>query len=351
MQLGFSEALYSSAVRLHRSLAGDIVLVSPQYTYLAISRPFSQRRLFQAQAYAAVESATPIYFALAPWRNPTNGHTRNILVLGVDPTKQVLNLPELSEELPRTRVLNRLLFDIDSRSEYGFENNALASGHHVPVELAQRRMFVDGTFALGTSFAVDGSVIASVDTFLDLFPYRRAGIIDIGIVRLRPGANVEAVRSELASRLPNDVEVLTKQGFIDREQAYWRQNTPIGYVFTFGVVMGLVVGAVIVYLVLFVNVAERLSEFATLKAIGFADRALLTVVLQQSLILAGTGFVIGLSICSGLYSLAAKATLLPLALSMPTAALVLGLTVLMCGVSGAAALLKVRAADPAEVFA
>jgi len=68
--------------------------------------------------------------------------------------------------------------------------------------------------------------------------------------------------------LPADVAVLTKAGFVAREQAYWRRNTPIGYVFTFGVVMGLVVGAVIVYLVLFVNVAERLPEFATLKAIG-----------------------------------------------------------------------------------
>jgi len=112
-----------------------------------------------------------------------------------------------------------------------------------------------------------------------------------------------------------------------------------------------VVGAVIVYLVLFVNVAERLPEFATLKAIGFTDRALFSVVLQQALILAAVGFAPGLLICRGLYMLTAAATHLPLDLTLATSTLVFALTLLMCGVSGAAALRKVRAADPAEVFA
>jgi putative ABC transport system permease protein len=151
--------------------------------------------------------------------------------------------------------------------------------------------------------------------------------------------------------LPPDVEVLTKAGFIAREQAYWRKNTPIGYVFTFGVVMGLVVGAVIVYLVLFVNVAERLPEFATLKAIGFTDRALFGVVLQQALILAALGFAPGMLMCCGLYTLTAHATHLPLELTFGTSGLVFALTLVMCCASGAAALRKVRAADPAEVFA
>jgi putative ABC transport system permease protein len=147
------------------------------------------------------------------------------------------------------------------------------------------------------------------------------------------------------------VEVLTKAQFMTREQAYWRQNTPIGYVFTFGVIMGLAVGAVVVYLILFVNVTERLPEFATLKAIGFADAALFGIVGQQALLLAVAGFVPGALICRGLYRLTAHATRLPLELTPGTGMLVFALTLLMCGVSGVMALRKVRAADPAEVFA
>jgi heterocyst specific transport system permease protein len=349
MQLGFSDALYASAVRLHQHLAADVVLISPQYSYLAISKPFSERRLQQARSHPDVASVTSLSFDLAPWKNPVTGHTRNILVIGVDPSTTPLQLPGLTEQLRRTRLPDTLLSDAASRPEYGIQPAALGAGHRLTAEVARRRIFVE--FDLGTSFAVDGNAVTGRSTFLRLFPYRQERLIDIGLVRLHAGSNPERVRVELAALLPSDVEVLTKAGFIAREQAYWRRNTPIGYVFTFGVVMGLVVGAVIVYLVLFVNVAERLPEFATLKAIGFADGALFSVVLQQALILAALGFAPGMLMCCGLYRLTAHATHLPLELTFDTSGLVFVLTLFMCCASGALALRKVRAADPAEVFA
>ena len=351
MQLGFSSALYASAVRLHEHLAADLVLINPHYTFLGISEPFTQRRLQQARSHAAVAAVAPLWFDLAPWKSPANGHTRNLLLIGVDPDTETLTLPGVPGQLPRTRVRDTLLFDTDSRPEFGFPSAGLRAGERITTELAHRRVFVDGVFRLGTSFAVDGSTVASRTTFLHLLPHRRDGFIDIGLVRLRAGSDPDVVRAELAAMLPSDVEVLTKAGFVAREQAYWAANTPIGYIFTFGVIMGLVVGAIIVYLILFVNVAERLSEFATLKAIGFADGALVGVVLQQALILAGCGFVPGLVIACGLYRITAQATWLPFELTFGSAGLVFALTLLMCSASGAAALRKVRAADPAEVFA
>jgi putative ABC transport system permease protein len=245
MQLGFSNALYASAVRLHQHLAADLVLISPEYSYLAISQPFTEHRLTQARRHSGVAAVAPLSFDLAPLKNPRTGRTRNLLVLGLDPTTETLTLPKLNEQLRRTHLADALLFDSASRPEYGVQPAAVRDGRRVSVELARRRIFVDGVFDLGTSFAVDGNTVTSRTTFLRLFPHRREGLIDIGLIRLHPGADSERVRAELAATLPKDVEVLTKQGFIEREQAYWRKNTPIGYVFTFGVVMGLV-GAVIV---------------------------------------------------------------------------------------------------------
>jgi putative ABC transport system permease protein len=221
-----------------------------------------------------------------------NSHKVDYLIVGGTPSLcnavDALRLPGLAEQLYETRLPDGLLFDAASRPEYGVRP-ALLRSQGLSAELGQRRVFVSGAFDLGTGFAVDGTTVGSRSTFLRLFPYRGSGLIDIGLLRLRAGADPDAVRAELAAALPKDVEVLTKAGFIAREQAYWRQNTPIGYVFTFGVVMGLVVGAVIVYLILFVNVAERLPKYATLKAIGFTDRALFSVVLQQAIILAVLG--------------------------------------------------------------
>jgi len=351
MQLGFRNALYASAVRLHEHLAGDVVLISPKYSYLGVSAPFSHRRLQQVRSHPAVSGVAPIWFDVAPWKNPDTGMARNLLVIAVDPVDAPLHLEGLAERLGRTRVSDTLLFDSASRSEFGVSPAVLRSGRRLTTELGARRVFVDGSYVLGTSFAVDGSAITGPSTFLRLFPNRREGLIDIGLVRLRPGADADAVRAELAAELPKDVDVLTRAGFIAREQTYWAANTPIGYVFAFGMVMGLVVGGVIVYLVLFVNVAEHLPQFATLKAIGFTDGALFGVVAQQALILAAAGFTVGVLLCHGLYAVSANATQLPMELTVETGALVFMLALLMCCTSGAAALLKVRAADPAEVFA
>jgi putative ABC transport system permease protein len=351
MQLGFSDALFVSAVRLHRCLDADLVLISPQYSYLGMSKAFSQRRLYQARADAGVASATALSFEVVPWKNRDTGQTRGIFVLGLDSSSAPLQLPGLNEQLHRLRVSDAVLFDRSSRPEFGVMPAALPLGRPLVAELANRQVFVNGFFDLGTGFAVDGNVFTERTTFLRLLPHRREGLIDIGLVRLRGGVDAEATRRALSAALPKDVEVLTKQGFIEREQAYWRRNTPIGYVFTFGVIMGFFVGAVIVYQVLFVNVADHLAEYATLKAVGFTDGSLVFIVLQQAVLLAVLGFVPGLLLSYQFYKLAAQGTLLPLQLTLGTCLVVFALTVLMCSVSGAAALRKVRTADPAEVFA
>ena len=101
---------------------------------------------------------------------------------------------------------------------------------------------------------------------------------------------------------------------------------------------------------LFADVSDHLAEYATLKAMGYPDRYLFGVVLQEAVILAVLGFLPGLAICTYLYRVAGEATRLPMHLTAPTAAAVLGLTVVMCGLSGAVALRKIRSADPAEIF-
>jgi putative ABC transport system permease protein len=73
-------------------------------------------------------------------------------------------------------------------------------------------------------------------------------------------------------------------------------------------------------------------------------------VLSESLILSVLGFLPGVATSQAVYTVARKATLLPLTMSLPRAAAVYGLTVLMCTVSGALAMRRLRYADPAEIF-
>ena len=226
----------------------------------------------------------------------------------------------------------------------------LERGARVSTEVGGRRIEVVGLFQIGTSFGIDGSLVMSDLNFRRLFPMRSAGHIDLGLIRIDPGEDPAAMRDLIDAALEDDVEVLTRAGFIAREIAYWNTSTPIGYVFNFGVVIGLVVGAIIVYQILFADVSDHLQEYATLKAIGYSDGFLFTLVLGQAAILATLGFIPGVALSLGLYNVAGAATQLPLELTPGIAAGVFALTLVMCAVSGAIALRKLRAADPADIF-
>jgi putative ABC transport system permease protein len=146
-----------------------------------------------------------------------------------------------------------------------------------------------------------------------------------------------------------DVKVLSKAEFLAHEKRYWQTRTAIGFIFSLGTLMGFIVGIVIVYQILYTDVADHLPEYATLKAMGYRDIYLLGVIFQEAIILACIGFLPGLALSGLLYYNAAKATRLPIVMTVARAIMVLILTVIMCGVSGAIAVGKLRSADPADI--
>lgn len=350
MQLGFRNALFESSTRLHEALAGELFLVSPQFDFVAQPKSFSRRRLLQALGFAGVEAVRPLYLGLAAWKNPDTGKSRTIFAVGVDPSDNAVRLPGVNEQLALIRRRDVVLYDRAGRPEFGNVAGPVDAGEPFTTEVNNRRVTVGGLFEMGTSFGVDGTVLTSETNFLRLFPAREPGAIDIGVISLRVGADPIVTRDALRAAFPNDVQVLTRDEYIHREQVYWDTSTPIGYVFTFGVIMGLVVGAIIVYQILFADVSDHLAEYATLKAMGYPNTYLFGVVFQEAIILAVLGYLPGMLISLGLYRLTADATRLPMEMTVPLAASVVLLAVIMCCVSGAIALRKIRSADPAEIF-
>jgi putative ABC transport system permease protein len=350
MQLGFRKALFESSTRLHEALAGDLFLVSPQFDFVAQPKSFSRRRLLQALGFPNVEGVSPLYLGLGLWKNPDTGKSRTIFSVGIDPADNAVTLPGVGEQLALIRKRDVVLYDRTGRPEFGDIPAAVTRGPPVLIELNNREVTVGGLFEMGTSFGVDGTVLTSESNFLRLFPTRSAGLIDIGVIRLRAGADAAATRDALRAAFPNDVLVLTRADYIKREQTYWDTSTPIGYVFTFGVIMGFVVGAIIVYQILFADVSDHLAEYATLKAMGYPNRYLFGVVFQEAVILALLGYLPGILITVGLYRLAGDATKLPMQMTVSLAAWVMFLAVTMCCLSGAVALRKIRSADPADIF-
>jgi putative ABC transport system permease protein len=350
MQLGFQDALYESNTRIHGLLNADLVLLSPTSRNLNTLTSFPRRRLFQAASHPAVATADALYVDPALWINPDTREETAILVIGFNPARQVFNLPAVNENLDILRFPDTYLFDQATRGNYKKAIAQLTQGKPVTTELSRRKITLQGVYTIGASFGPDGSIMTSDQNFLRATPTTEAGEISIGRMLLKPGIQPAQVVADLNTQLPEDVKVLTKQGFVDLEKNYWRKNTAIGFIFTLGVGMGFIVGIIIVYQILYSDVTDHLPEYATLKAMGYRNFYLLGVVFQEALFLAVLGYIPGNLISIGLYGLTRGATNLPLFMTVERAIQVLILTIVMCMISGAIAMRKLQAADPADIF-
>jgi putative ABC transport system permease protein len=350
MQLGFRDGLFDASVTVHRLFDADLVLISPRSASSVRMSGFPRRRLIQTLADPSVEGVTPVHWGLMLWRNPETRRNRAILALGFKPDDPFFLDPGLAEQTGVLKQKGRILFDRLSRPEFGPIADWYNDGRVVETEIAGNRVRVEGLVSLGTSFGADGNLLTSTETFLDLMPQKSPGGIEVGLIRLQPGTDPDLAVERLQQRLPDDVTVLTKQGFIDFEQNYWKSSTSIGFIFTLGAAMGFVVGCVIVYQVLYTDVSDHLPEYATLMAMGYRVSHLLGVVMREGFYLAALGYVPAYIAGQGLYWFVRDATKLPVGMDPARAITVLVMILVMCMLSSLLAMRRLIDADPAEIF-
>ena len=348
MQLGFSAILFDGVTRVHEHLRGDLFLVSKRAKFLG-DKTFSKRYLYQAAAVDGVASASPFYYSQTSWVNPQTKDIIDVAVIAFNPVQPVMDLPEVNQQLDKIKVPDTVLFDRKSQATLGPVAEYFAQGKTVNTEIAGRRNRVDGLFTLGSSLFKSGHVVTSDWNYLRLFGQDSIDDIHVGILTLERSVNPQTVIKNIKARLPDNVKVMTRQEFVEAEKAHWSQD-PAGVIFKFGTVMGFIVGVVIVYQVLYSDVNDHLAEYATLKAMGYSDMNLLSVVFQEAIILAVLGFIPGFTCSIGMYTLLGNLTRIPIVMRADVALQVFILTVLMCSISAAIAVRKVQSADPADVF-
>ncbi len=350
VQLGFKETLIESAALLYSHVNADLALINPDYQYILATKNISKRRLYQALSFKGVQSVGFINLGVVPWKNPQTLKERIIFLVGLEPRIGVFDLPAIDAKIPELRNPDTVLYDVDSLPDFGPISKEFSEHQRVMTEVSGRKIQVVGLFKMGTSFGVDGTVITSDLNFCRLLSTQNPKLASIGLIKLKAGVDPEKMRDLMAAALPRDVRVLTRRQLIELERGYWTTNTPIGFIFNLGVLMGLFVGCIIVYQILYTDVSDHLSEYATLKAMGYPDRYLFSVVIQEALILSLCGFLPGLIVSLIVYRVAAAATLLPLQMTVQRALIVYLLTAAMCALSGALAMRRLNSADPAEIF-
>jgi putative ABC transport system permease protein len=168
------------------------------------------------------------------------------------------------------------------------------------------------------------------------------------LVKLAPGADLEAVRREIQGRLPHN-DVHTRDEWAAQSRSYWINNTGLGLNLYVNVFLGALVGIVVVAQTLYASTMEHLKEFGTVKAIGGSNRDIYRILLRQAGVAALVGFVLGAIPAFALPPLVARVGL-QLIIPAPFAAIVFAGTIAMCAAAAMISFHKVATIDPALVF-
>jgi putative ABC transport system permease protein len=115
-------------------------------------------------------------------------------------------------------------------------------------------------------------------------------------------------------------------------------------------VIGFIVGLMISYQILYTELSDQRSQYATLKAMGYENDYLVRMVLLQAAFYGVVGFLPAWILGLILFYVIGEMALLPMRLGAGVAIGTLALTVGMCVISGVLAVRRVLDADPAEVF-
>lgn len=349
MQLGFKDSLYTSAASMPLKLDGDLFLIHQQSEALWRTVQFERSELMRTLGHPAVTEVAPLYLSLAPFKNIDTRVKRTLMVYGYDPDIDLLDVEAIKTMKHALRVKDTVMFDEYSRPEFGPVRDMLNAGKN-RTEVNDYKVTILGVFQLGISFAADGNIVTSDLNFMRIFPNRNINEIDVGVIRLHPGTSVSQVQSELREQLNEFVKVYDYDQIREHERRYWENVAPIGFIFNFGTVMGLVVGMVIVYQILFTEITNYRFEFATLKAMGYEHHYFIRIVFASAFILAILGFIPGLLLSNSLYDLAESQIFLPMPMTLEKIATVFAFILFMCATAGFLAIHRLKAANPADMF-
>jgi putative ABC transport system permease protein len=344
MQLGFYAAAGTSATSVYEALDFDVLVLSPQYVFVAHPADFPRPRLEEARSIDGVESIVPVWIGFGEWRNPGTRERWNILVLGVEPEKRPFRDLAVNDLLPRLIPRDTALSDLLARPEQGNPTPGVTS------EVQHHRIRIVGQYAIGGGFVAGATLTVGRETFLEVFPQAAGDRVNLGLVKIAQGASPRAVAEKIKTRLWPGATALIRSDRAEAEQNFWLNIKPIGIMFTSGVLVAFAAGAVILYQVLASEVQNRMREYATLKALGYETRFVYGIVVRQALIFSGLGFIPAFFLALALYFLLRTQAMIPVTMEWTRVFGVFLLTSVMCLSASFLAIRKLRRADPAELF-
>ncbi len=343
LELGFFNGFNDSQANLPPLYNADLVMMHKSKVNMMKSNRINRAYLYQVAPFDGVTEVIPVYEGNLRLRNPETDMVHRIAIIAFPIGTPPFTIPELKLYQDILKKKNAVLYDSRSRSVYGNIREGM------DIELSDSIYKVGGVIKLGPNFARNGYIIMS-DTNWLTHTSSRSDQISFGLIRVKPGVDLKDLKARIVSLNPEEIIAMTPGELRERDVRFFTKATPFGIIFGTGLVIGFVIGVMICYQILFNEVTDNLPQYATLKAIGFPNLYVISIVMKIALVLSLLGFFPGLLGGWILYTTIEHFTRINMFLTAGRIALICILTVLMCGFAGGLAVRKVMKADPAELF-
>ena len=350
VQLGFEHGFYEASLGMLHEIDADLFMMRGSKYRFGSEDPFPLANLAPARAVEGVASVMPLYAAWQyfQWKDPNGEKTYLIQGFGFDPDHPPFALPELRQQSELLKQPNAVIVDRRSRRFLGMGGDASET------EINGHKVRIVGSYALGPDFMANGTAMMSERTYAALLAgnpdYLQHIPVEFGIVKLRPGTDIDTVEAALRTALPAELRVMSKPELEASERSLLAEVSSAGLIFWMGTIVGFVVGMLISYQIIYTDLSDQLPQYATLKGMGYGSLYLVRVVFQQAAFAAVAAYIPAWVVCLLVYRIIGELALMPLEMTLRITAVSFALTLGMCLVSAALAIRRVIAVDPAEVF-
>ena len=344
VQLGFLNAAKRAVTLLYEDFDFDIAMVSNNFQFLHRAPPIDRIKLAQVSgAVPEILDTFQLNVKSARWFDNETDIRSSLMLIGIDNKPAFIVDTDIKNKLDDIANGNNIIIDAFSHSDYG----DISIGAEAKVN--NQSVKIIGSFELGMFFFAEGSAIVDNAQFTRLSG-RESRDLSVGLIKIKPGEDSNNTIRQINSILPDDIMTLDRVSFIERERDYFIEVKPLGIMFRLGTLAAYIVGMTILYQILVTDIANRLKEYATMKAMGLGQPFIYGIGITQMFIYVIIAFLPAISLAFIIFFITNTLTKFPVELSSDLVLTVGTMTLAMGVLSGLLALNKLRSADPAELF-
>ena len=323
----------------------NIWVMNPNVRYLDDLKPVSDNAVLRVRGVPGVAWAVDLYRGGGE-AQLASGNFQSVILFGIDdasltgaPIHMVLG------SVGNLQNPDAILVD-EAGFHYMWPHEPLALGK--TIEMNSRRAVVAGIFRASQTFSTSPIVYTRFShAVLYVAPATR--MIPFVLAQSATGHHPADVARKIHEQ--TGLKALAKSDFIWMTMMYYLGHTGVPINFGTTVILGFVIGCAVAGQTFYLFTIENLRQFGTLKAMGMSDLRLVAMILQQSMVVGGIGYGLGIGFAT-IYGIIARQNFTLLSFFLPWQVLVVtGVAIFLISLmSSILCVRRVLVLEPAIVF-